>query len=400
MASISNQNTTSSWSVLAALALTAVAVEFGCSAADKTEFLPEDVRDSLLVMLEDVWPEVVQKQLDVARDAAIALHLSATEWSTQSDSEDLRGAVQTAWFQAMTAWQAVETLQIGAAGSSLSVVGGQDIRDEIYSWPLTNQCLVDQRTARLEFEAEGFFEDTLVNSYGLDALETLLFSTPNEHSCPSQVLPASQWEDLGEDGVAKARADYAVLVSNHVVDDINRIETDWENSFNADISSAGQEGSSFNSELAGVNAVFDALFYLETQVKDKKLGWPLGLSDCGVDDCATKIETPIAGGSHLWIAANLRGFRSLYTGGESLGLYDLLVAVGEQSLADEVLTSLDAADQALADLTDPLDEALVSDPDALVAAHTAVKNITDLLKSDIAAVLTLQVPQEAAGDND
>jgi predicted lipoprotein len=401
MAINGNQNPTSSWFVLALLSITAIAVEFGCSdSTDKTKPLPEDVRDALIVMLEDVWPEVVQKQLDVAKDAAIALHSSAAEWSAQSNSENHQRAVQTAWFEAMTAWQVAEAMQLGAAGSSLKVVGGKDIRDEIYSWPLTNQCLVDQRTARLEFEAEGFFDDTLINSYGLDALETLLFSTPNEHSCPSQVLPASLWGDLGEDGVAQARADYAVVVSSHVVDDINRIETDWENSFNADISTAGQEGSSFDSELAGVNAVFDALFYLETQVKDKKLGWPLGLSDCGVDDCATKIETPIAGGSHLWIAANLRGFRSLYTGGESLGLYDLLVAVGEQSLADEVLTNLDDADQALADLTDPLDEALVSDPDALAEAHTAVKNITDLLKSDIAAVLTLQIPQEAAGDND
>ena len=401
MAKIDNPNTASSWSALAVLALSVVAIEFGCSTStDKTEPLPEDLRDALVGMLEDVWPEVVQKQLSVAKDAANTLHFSAIEWSEQSISEDHREAAQMAWFEAMTAWAAAESMQLGAAGSSLDVVGGKDIRDEIYSWPLTNRCLVDQRTVRLEFEADSFFEDTLINSYGFDALETLLFSTPAEHSCPSQVLSASLWEDLGEDGVAQARADYAVVVSSHVIDDINRIETDWNNRFNTDISTAGQEGSSFESEYAGVNAVFDALFYLETQVKDKKLSWPLGLNDCGVDDCTTKVETPIAGGSHLWIAANLEGFRSLYTGGEGLGLYDLLIAVDEQALADEVLTNLDLADQALAALTDPLDEAVVSDPDALAEAHTAVKNVTDLLKSDIAAVLMLQIPQEAAGDND
>jgi predicted lipoprotein len=260
--------------------------------------------------------------------------------------------------------------------------------------------LIDQRTARLEFGSETFFEDTLINSYGFDALEVLIFSTPYEHSCPSQVLSDSLWEDLGEDGVAQARADYAVVVSDHILDDITRIEMDWEDNFSADLAAAGQNDSSFSSDLAGANAIFDALFYLETTVKDKKLGWLLGLSDCGVDDCSTKIETPIAGGSQLWVAANLEGFRSLYTGGESLGMYDLLVAVGEQSLADEVLVNLDEADQVLATLTGPLDETLVSDPDALVAAHAAVKKITDLLKSDIATVLTLQVPLEAAGDND
>jgi len=391
---------TSSWTVLAALAVTVVTVELGCGATDKTESLPEEVRDALVVMLEDVWPEVVQKQLNVARDAADDLHASAIEWSAESSSVDTRAAMQTAWIDAMTAWQAADTMQIGAAGSSLKVVGGKDIRDEIYSWPLTNRCLVDQRTARLEFGSETFFDDTLINSYGFDALEVLIFSTPYEHSCPSQVLSDSLWEDLGEDGVAQARADYAVVVSDHILDDITRIEMDWEDNFRADLASAGQSDSSFTSDLAGVNAVFDALFYLETTVKDKKLGWPLGLSDCGVDDCSTKIETPIAGGSQLWVAANLEGFRSLYTGGESLGMYDLLVAVGEQSLADEVLLNLDEADQVLATLTGPLDETLATDPDALVAAHAAVKKITDLLKSDIATVLTLQVPLEAAGDND
>lgn len=390
----------SSWGVLAALAVTVVAIEFGCGAGETTESLPEEVRDTVIVMLADVWPEVVQRQLTEAKDAAETLQTAASQWAAESSSADNRTAMQTAWKEAMTAWQAADTMQIGAAGSSLKVIGGQDIRDEIYSWPLTNRCLVDQRTARLEFESETFFEDTLVNSYGFDALEVLLFSTPDEHSCPSQVLTDSLWEGLGAAGVAQARADYAVVVSDHILDDITRIEMDWEDSFGEDLASAGEGDSSFTSDLAGVNTIFDALFYLETTVKDKKLGWPLGLSDCGVDDCSTKIETPIAGGSQLWIAANLAGFRSLYTGGESLGMYDLLVAVGEQSLADEVLLKVDEADLAVAALQGPLDEASLSDPDALLAAHAAVKHITDLLKSDVAAVLTLQIPLEAAGDND
>ena len=73
-------------------------------------------------------------------------------------------------------------MQLGPAGDSLKFVGGQDLRDEIYSWPLTNPCMVDQRTARGEYAEATFFDDVLVNSTGFDALETLLFSEPNTHT--------------------------------------------------------------------------------------------------------------------------------------------------------------------------------------------------------------------------
>ena len=46
----------------------------------------------------------------------------------------------------MAAWQELEGLQIGPAGSSLSTIGGQDLRDEIYSYPNVNRCRSDQET--------------------------------------------------------------------------------------------------------------------------------------------------------------------------------------------------------------------------------------------------------------
>ena len=76
---------------------------------------------------------------------------------------------------------------------------------------------------------------------------------------------------------------------------------------------------------------------------------------------------------------------------------DLLAAVGREDLAREVIVALDDADTAVADLDAPLDTV---DAAKLTAAHTAVKTVADLLKSDVATVLTLQVPSEAAGDND
>ena len=58
---------------------------------------------------------------------------------------------------------------------------------------------------------------------------------------------------------------------------------------------------------------------------------------------------------------------------------DLLAAVGREDLAREVIVALDDADAAVADLDAPLDTV---DAAKLTAAHTAVKTVADLLKSD------------------
>ena len=82
--------------------------------------------------------------------------------------------------------------------------------------------------------------------------------------------------------------------------------------------------------MKGVNAIYDGLFYLETFVKDRKLGWPLDCA-CGEEDCTDKVESVMAGKSNEWLAANLAGFRTLYSavvdGEQGIGMYDLLVSV-------------------------------------------------------------------------
>lgn len=396
------QNTTQrsrrTWTALAGLALIGLGIEAGCAPdqSDKDQ-LSDEARDALQGMLEDAWPEVISLHLDAARAATVSLTDATTAWSAEPTSSDARTEAQTAWRTALAAWQEAELMQLGPAGDSLKVVGGESLRDEIYSWPLTNPCIVDQRTVRGEYAEAGFFDDVLVNSTGFDALETLLFSEPNTHVCPSQVLKDRDWEALGAEGIAQARADYAGVLADQIIVNIDTIVSGWENGFGADLASAGTEGSTFPAQLEAANAIYDALFYLETRVKDRKLGWPLGLKPCGEDSCMDEIETPLSGDSPTWLASNLVGFRALFTGGDGLGMTDLLASVGHEDLANEVIANLDEADAAVAEIDASFDTV---DSGKLAAAHAAVKKVTDLLKSDIATVLTLQVPSEAAGDND
>jgi hypothetical protein len=89
------------------------------------------------------------------------------------------------------------------------------------------------------------------------------------------------------------------------------------------------------------------------------------------------------------VAENLRGFRLMVTGGDGPGMDDLLVALEQEDLSTALLGATDAA-IASADEGRPLD----------VELHDAVREVTQLLEGDVATVLSLRIPSEAAGDAD
>lgn len=390
-----------SWAVLAALTLAAGA-KTACTGDDTGE---SPIDEALAAMLADVGPEVVHPTLVEAAAAAAGLRTAAAAWAeaeATGDGEEARAAAQAAWWTAMEAWQAAEGLQIGPAASSLTAVAGADRRDAIYSWPTVNRCRVDQETVYGAWADPAFFDTALVNVIGLDALEVLLHAPVGENDCPAQVdiNADGSWEALGADGVQERRAAYAAVLADRVADEVEALVEAWDpagSDFGAQLALAGTADSVYESPQQALNAVFDALFYLELVTKDRKLGYALGVGECEGSTCIEDIESPLAGGSHAWVAVNLRAFRALFTGGEGTGMDELLASVGQASLAGEVIAALDAADQAAAAVEAPFDAA---DPAEVQALYDAVKAVTDLLKGDVATHLALQVPAEAAGDND
>ena len=70
-------------------------------------------------------------------------HLSATlnEWVVNPNKEI--ATIRDAWKTAILSWQKIELLQIGPAGISTVRIGGQDLRDQIYSFPLSLPCRVE-----------------------------------------------------------------------------------------------------------------------------------------------------------------------------------------------------------------------------------------------------------------
>ncbi len=377
--------TRASWALVGLLAIG----RLGCVPQDD----PAEVDPLLAAVLADTWPMVVLPALDDAAAAAAVLASACAAWDGSTGAGQVEA--QEAWYAAMAAWQRVEPMQIGPLGASITVVGGQDLRDEVYSWPTVNPCAVDELTAGETWRASDFTATHLVNVYGLDALETLLFSPAGVNACPGDAAlnTDGSWQALGAEAIQANRAGYAAAVAAAVARSVDDARVAGE-AFAPDFASAVP----YESPQSALNAIFDALYYLETRVKDDKLGGPLGLMDCG--GACLPVETPVAGGSNAWIAANLEGFRTLFLGGEGHGLDDLLEAGGHEDHVSSLLSALDAADAAAAALVVAVDVAAASDPAPALALHAAIDEVGQVLRGEVAPALLLQIPAEAAGDND
>lgn len=318
-----------------------------------------------------------------------------------------RDAARAAFRRALSAWQVLEVMQLGPAAPR-AVAGGADLRDNIYSWPLVSRCVIEEQVVSRGYAAETF-PSSLVNRRTLYALEYLLFFEGTDTVCAAG-SPASgtAWTSIPlEDREARKRA-YAAVVAADVSRRAEQLVAAWEpgqGGFLRTLETAGAGNAVYPSSQAGLNAVSDALFYLESETKDMKLARPLGLRECESTSCPELLESQYGGRSKENVRANLVGFRRLAEGcgpGYSgVGLDDLLEKVGAGAVAERLRTQVAAA-QAAVDTVEEADlrEALAQDPASVRGLYDALKGVTDVLKIDVATVLDLELPQSVEGDND
>ncbi|MBL8617574.1 MAG: hypothetical protein JNM72_18345 [Deltaproteobacteria bacterium] len=360
------------------------------------------VEDALQATVSQAAPLVIAPALDAAATELAALDAALATWEAAGGADSGRPAAQQAFQRAMAAWQRVELLELGPLGSSLNVVGGADLRERIYSWPVVNPCRVDQETATGGYATAHFMDVALDNVRGLDAIEHLLWAPTGENACPSQVDINAQgtWDALGADEIAARRAAYARVAVADAVATLDEARAafaeggDWA----VALAQAGEAGP-YESREAALNALYDAAFYIEAVAKDQKLAEPMGLRNC-TTDCLGLVESAEPGSSHLHLRENLAAFRQLWVMGEGSGFDDLLRSLGQDALADEVEAALTAAEAAALALERPVDVAITSGDPAVTALYEALVELGRLWKEDVATALVMTVPAEAAGDND
>lgn len=384
----------------------AVAIVWACTTQDPgsgTKMVPGG--EVVGEVLESVAHEAIAPSFAAFAIAASDLETATAALAAAPDDPDAIAVARAAFGAAAQTWQIVEVMQLGPAGSSAVAIGGADLRDEVYSWPAVNTCRVDQELVLGEYGAPDFTETRLVNAYGLDALEYLLFVESPDNTCAPQ-LPINQgeWAALGDEEVTRRRAAYAAAIASAVAAVGKELADAWNGDFAEHLADPTAPGSPYGSEAAAMDELLRAMFYIDKVLKDQKLARPAGILDCSTATCPETVESPWSATSKEHVLANLEGFRRIFVGGidadAATGFDDLLAAIGEEAFAEEILTDIEAAVAAVEAIDGSFQEALAADESALDAAHVAVRNLTDALKGHVSTVLMLTIPAEAAGDAD
>jgi predicted lipoprotein len=361
-------------------------------------------------MLDNYAHNVVLPVYETFNTDAAALAVAVTAYCDAlgtADEADRLADARVAWTAAIDTWQVAEMMIIGPASSE-----GDSLRDLIYSFPLISGCAVDGEVMAVNNDPGAYdISGVLPNRRGLDALEYVLF-TPTLDSACSPVQTPEGWDALADDAKVAARCGYASHAAADLAAQAQTLVAAWRSDggdFAGDLASAGQAGSSFAEVDDGLNAVFAALFYLDIQTKDEKLAKTVGLlpNSCSTsgEACAAELESLYAGRSKENIAANLLGFELMFTGDspdgtEGTGFDDYLRAFGAADLADRMIAAIAAARMMVDALPAALVDLLVSDYDAVVGAHAAVREITTPLKDEAPDIMRLEIPSEAGGDTD
>ena len=348
----------------------------------------------------------VLRELDAAAgemSVAVAAYCDAV--GTGGEAAALEDA-RAGWRAAMVQVQLAEVMQIGPAA-----MNDKQVRSRIYSWPTVSSCAVDQDVETYRLDPGSYdISGRLNNRRGMDALDYVLHAPSLDHSCPDTIAPAG-WNELADADRLAARCGYATVAAADVAATASALLQAWVpegGNYLAELAAAGDSGNSFSSAQEALNVVSDAMFYVEVEVKDMKLAAPAGITDnsCGAiqEPCLAELESSFADHNKENVVANLRGFQMLLLGegpaGGELGFDDMLVELGAPELAATMTADLEAAIAAAEAVPGTMGQALADDYEAVVASHTAIKLVTDNLKSQFVAILGLDIPDASAGDND
>jgi predicted lipoprotein len=333
---------------------------------------------------------LVLSTLDNYYVAYEGLQEKVKDWQASPTDLTLQQKAQEAWSSTMGIWQQIEMVQVSALCVSDKCQKGADFRDQIYAWPLSNLCKIDQMILNQEITMSTQFANKLPNTYGLGTLEVLLFDQKIDHHCPSAVGIDESWQQLGEAEIWKRRASYAL----HVVDygqQVNlALKTSWQGIADQDVQ-------------VSLDEIFSALMYLDLMVKDDKIGIPAGIHiDCEAEDiCVDRVEFVYAPDDIFAIEQNLKMTRKMI----EIVFQPLLKAQGSESmegspLDERLLASIDKALSQTTAIGKNIEDALQNRLMTVIDLHASLKEIITLLRSEMMTRLNLSVPKEGASDND
>lgn len=375
--------------------------------------VPETRRAELI---DSLVTNVLLPTLDDLVAAAEAFEAAAAAYAADVENPETRAAVEAAFQTLLTAFQRVEVLQVGPLGDPAKMAGGQGLRYQLYSWPLESRCNVDMGIVDEAYADPDALAAMLPSYFGIDAAEYLLFHPADSNACSSInrindaacAGPSTCFAAVVADGLLAGRtASYLSSVAQLLARDARAVRDAYAPASGDFVSQLLTGTGAYRDTTESMTAFVHAMYYLELDVKDLKLAIPVGISDqCLTTTCPEQVELPYSGLSKEAILANLSAFRDLYFGADpsvnpgALGFDDILVELGASDVDAAMKAAIDAAFAAVEAIPGTLEEAIVSDLASVEAAYAALQALTTELKTRFIAVLDVQPPSGAAGDND
>lgn len=345
-------------------------------------------------------------RLEALRDATQTLRDKSASWAKDRSADNAAGA-RAAFRTALSSYQRAEALKFGPAARSSSI-GGQNLGDKIYtSFSSLDRCEIDRQIALGSYGAKDV-ANLPARARGLGAFEYLAYYVGNDNACDAarDINANGSWAALSGEELAQRRADFAAAVAADVLSVVEQVLSAWRDgsgNFYDQITQPG--GKLFRDQQSALNAISSAMFYIEVEVKDVKLGRILNRAGttCQTATCPEALEAPLSGLSSRNLRDNLASFRDAFqgcgSGNRGLGFDDWLDAVGASTTRMHMLDALSGADAALNDVPS-LEGALSDNPASVMALYDAIKKLTDLLKGELTSALGVEPPAGLEGDND
>ncbi len=209
-------------------------------------------------------------------------------------------------------------------------------------------------------------------------------------------------EKYTDDAQSESRKEYLLSLATVIAQKVEATLTEWEangGNYAGEFNSPEGLGTDVGSSLSLlVNAME---FHYQRFVRDAKLGIPAGVRSAGVPR-PIAVEARYGQYSIELLTESLSAYRRLFigTGNDDLdgtGLYDYLVALDAQDLADDILAQFDKLITDTQTLKDPFSAQIEDDIDTVNNYFLEMQKIVPLLKSDMASLMGITITNQ---DND
>lgn len=366
--------------------------------------------------LNVVFPAVVEFHQKIEKlDSTIDLYCEVLRDADSQNDLAIKKAIQNYWKESMDAYHKMEAFKFGPIMNN-----GEELGLSLYSWPLQNACRVELEIAKNTTKTD-YQLKAAVNLKGLGALETILFTENGKHNCASVPDFLASWLNSSPKQKKQDQCYYMSLVSEDLLKQSTVLKKTWDPKHgNFIVKQIKNENN--QKKLSVLNEISNSLFYVETILKDQKLGAPSGIMNCNFNSCPEKSEHIIAKYSIPAIIQNLIGFKNVFNGIDhetqknGFGIDDYLADLGHPQVAKDMnnalnnvissflkhkgITSLHELAQGI-DKSQCLSSSSENRAVEICALYFDVRTLTTILKNDyILALRDIQGPKESQGDMD